>query len=62
MVVAFVIDEDPGFIFQAPKSICVQDTVPVALKNRAIIRFILWLFSAFAVLAANGIRCQELLF
>ena len=47
VVIALVVDENLGFVFQPAKSAGVQDAVSVALETGAIFRFIFRVFTPF---------------
>ena len=46
-VVAFVVDEDLGLVFEPPKCCGVQDAVPIPLKGGTIFRFVIEIGTAF---------------
>jgi hypothetical protein len=62
IIITFVVDENLSFIFQPPECCCVQNPIPIALKNGPVFRLIFWMLASFAVLAADGVRRQELVF
>ncbi len=60
-VVAFVVDEDLGLVFQAPEGRGVQDPVPVALERGAVLRLVVQIGASLRVPAAHAIGRQALI-
>jgi hypothetical protein len=62
VIIPLVVDEDLRFVLQTPKGGGMQDAVAVTLKCGAVLRFIFSETSPLAVPAADGVRCQALVF
>ncbi len=60
-VVAFVVDEDLGLVFQPPEGRGVQDAVPVALERGAVFGFVVEVGAPLRVPAAHAVRRQALI-
>src|SRR6185503_6092457 len=61
-VIAFVVDEDLGLIFEAPKTCCVKDSIPVPLKRCTVFRLVIQIGAAFRIPAAHAIRSKAFVF
>ena len=62
VVIAFIVDENLGLIFQAAEGSGVQDAVAVALEGGAVFRLFIRVAAPFAYLAADPVRRQALIF
>ena len=56
IIVAFVVDENLGLVFEAAEGGRVQDAVAVALERSAVLRLFVQVGAAFRVPAAHGVR------
>ncbi len=57
-VIAFVVDEDLGLVFQAAEGGGVQDPVPVALERGAVLGLVVEIGASLRVPAAHPIGCK----
>ena len=58
IIIAFIRDEDLGFILQTAKSRGVQNPIPVPLECCSIFRFLVWINPSLGMLAANPVGSQ----
>src|SRR5688572_11180092 len=61
-VIAFVVDEDLGLIFEAPKARGVQDSIPVPLKGCTVFRLVIQIGTALRIPAAHAVRSKAFIF
>jgi hypothetical protein len=61
-VITFEVNKNLGLIFKTTKGCRMQNAIPVTLKGRPIIWFIVEVGAAFAILAARSIGGKALIF
>jgi hypothetical protein len=56
VIIAFIVDEDLRLVFQASKGGGMDNAVAIALEGGAVVRLVIEIGAALAVLAAHAVR------